>query len=154
MIVLYPGSFDPPHFGHLDLIRRAASIAERVIVGVAVHPEKRPHLSPERRVELIAGECADLGNVRVISYSGQTVAFARAQGATCLMRGLRSAPDVERERGTTTTNRIAGGLDTLFLLGDGRFAHLSSTLVREAAAARMPLDTLVPKRVAVALAER
>lgn len=152
MIVLYPGSFDPPHLGHLDLIRRAAQHVERLIVGVAENPAKRPLLPVAERLALLREACAPLASVEVVAYAGATAAYARARGATALLRGLRHGLDLEQERGVATWNRVAGGLETWFLLGDGAHAHLSSSLVREALAAGMPIEGLVDARTAARLA--
>ena len=152
MIALYPGSFDPPHLGHLDLIRRAAAGVSHLLVGVAVNPDKRPFLSALERIELLSAECADLANVAVTSYQGQTVAYARSQGATILVRGLRNLADLEAERGLATINREVGGLETWFLLAASAHLHISSDLVRKALAAGMAVDRLVPPRVAARLA--
>ena len=150
MKALYPGSFDPPHFGHLDLIRRAAAQADELVVGVAVNPDKKPLLSGEQRVALLATACVGLINVRVVVYSGTTVVFARSQGVNVLVRGLRNGTDLDAEAGLAEVNR-ANGFDSLFLLSAAPFSHLSSRLVKQVAAAGLPLDTLVPAAVTTAL---
>jgi pantetheine-phosphate adenylyltransferase len=150
MRALYPGSFDPPHFGHLDLIHRAAAQVDELVVGVAVNPDKRPLLSGEQRVALLAAACVGLPNVRVASYSGTTVVFARSQGLTVLVRGLRNGTDLDAEAGLAEVNR-ANGFDSLFLLSAATHSHLSSRLVKQVAATGLPLDTLVPPAVAAVL---
>lgn len=154
MIALYAGSFDPPHHGHIELVRRAAAVSTRLIVGVAVNPTKTPFLPAETRVALLRAACADLGHLSVETYTGATVAFARARGVQVLIRGLRTAVDAEFERGLAAINRQAGGIETLLLLADGAHSHLSSSLVREAARAGLPLDTLVSPDVAAAIRQR
>lgn len=154
MIALYAGSFDPPHHGHLELIRRAAAVSTTLIVGVAVNPEKTPFLPAAVRVDLLRRACADLPHVRVETYQGATVAYARAHGVQVLIRGLRTASDAEFERGLAAVNRQAGGIETLLLLADGAHSHLSSSLVREAVRAGLPLDSLVSHDVARAIAAR
>lgn len=150
MKVLYPGSFDPPHLGHLDLIRRASAQVKHLVIGVAVNPDKKPLLSAEQRIALLITLCRELGNVSVVAYQGATVTFAKAQGCTVLLRGLRNAADLDAEFGMAQVNR-AHGLDTVFLVADAAQQHLSSRLVKLVAAAGLPLDALVPPVVAAFL---
>lgn len=151
MNLLFPGSFDPPHRGHLDLIRRAAALCELLVVGVTANPDKHHCLSPEQRVALLAAECADLVNVRVVTYRGATIAYAKEHGLDAIVRGLRNANDLELEQAMAQVNRD-NGVDTLLLTCDSAHLHLSSKLVRLVAQAGLPLDALVTPRVAVALA--
>ena len=151
MIALYAGSFDPPHRGHVELVRRAAAVSTRLIVGVAANPAKTPFLPAEVRVALLRAACADLANLSVEIYTGATVVFARARNVQVLIRGLRTAVDAEFERGLAAINRQAAGIETLLLLADGAHSHLSSSLVREAARAGLPLDALVAPDVAAAI---
>lgn len=153
MKALYPGSFDPPHLGHLDLIRRAAAQVDHLVVGVALNPDKQPLLSAERRVGLLTELSRELGNVSAIAYAGATVTFAKAQGCTVLVRGLRNAADLDAEFGMAQVNR-ANGLDTLFLVSDAAQQHLSSRLVKLVANAGLPLDALVPRAVLAALTSK
>lgn len=153
MKALYPGSFDPPHLGHLDLIRRAAAQVDHLVVGVALNPDKQPLLSAERRVGLLNELSRELGNVSAIAYAGATVTFAKAQGCTVLVRGLRNAADLDAEFGMAQVNR-ANGLDTLFLVSDAAHQHLSSRLVKLVANAGLPLDALVPRAVLAALTSK
>ena len=150
MKALYPGSFDPPHLGHLDLIRRAAAQVDHLVVGVALNPDKQPMLGSEQRIALLTALTRDLGNVSAIAYNGATVACAKAQGCTVLVRGLRNAADLDAEFGMAQVNR-ANGLDTLFLVADAAHQHLSSRLVKLAAGAGLPLGALVPAAVAAVL---
>ncbi|MBA3708810.1 MAG: pantetheine-phosphate adenylyltransferase [Planctomycetes bacterium] len=150
MILLYPGSFDPPHLGHLDLIRRAASLAEQVVVGVGVNPDKQSLLGDRVREQLLRDACAAHANVRVATYTGATLAFARSLGARALLRGIRGGTDLENETTMATIHRRLG-LDTVFLLADDAHAHLSGRAVRLARSAGLPLDGLVSPAVAAAL---
>lgn len=154
MKAVFPGSFDPPHLGHIDVIRRAASVAEQVIVGVAVNPDKTAFLPVAKRVELLRAECAPFRNVTVASYEGQTADFAKSQQANALVRGIRGWADLEAERGMAEVNRTSGGIDTLFFFTGASFAHISSDLVRKALAAEIPLDALVPPGVLAALRKK
>ena len=148
---LYPGSFDPPHLGHLDLIRRAAAQVDRLVVGVALNPDKQALLSADQRVALLTTLAHSVGNVTAVAYAGATVAFAKAQGCTALIRGLRNAADLDAEFGMAQVNR-ANGLDTLFLVADAAHQHLSSRLVKLVANAGLPLDALVPPAVLAVIA--
>ncbi len=143
---LYPGSFDPPHLGHLDLVRRAAAQVDHLVVGVALNPDKQPLLRAEQRIALLTTLTSNLTNVSAIAYTGATVAFAKTQGCTVLVRGLRNAADLDAEFGMAQVNR-ANGLDTLFLVADAAHQHLSSRLVKLVANAGLPLDALVPPAV-------
>ncbi len=149
MHLLFPGSFDPPHLGHLDLIRRAAALG-RLTVAVAVHPDKSGLLPVPQRVALLRELTADLPGVEVASYTGATVTFARSIGATVLMRGLRHGQDLEAERPLAVINR-GFGFDTLFLCTDPAFLHVSSSTVRAARSAGLSIDGLVPPAVRAAL---
>ncbi len=150
MKALYPGSFDPPHLGHLELIRRAAALVDELVVGIAVNPDKTPYLAIEQRLALLRADCAELGNVSVVSYQGATVQAARALGAGALLRGLRNANDLEAEQAMAMVNR-ANGCETLLLLSSSEHLHISSRLVRLTADAGLELTGLVGPRVAAAL---
>jgi pantetheine-phosphate adenylyltransferase len=150
MDLLYPGSFDPPHLGHLDLVARGAAMAGRLVVAVAEHPGKRGWLPVERRLELLRACCAHLPQVEVAAYRGATLRFAREHGLHALLRGIRSAADLDHERAMAEHHRTLG-LDTILLLAPGALAHLSSSFVRQVHAAGLPVDALVPPAVAAAL---
>src|SRR4051812_36566874 len=98
MNLLFPGSFDPPHRGHFELIRRAAALCELLVVGVTANADKQHCLSPERRVALLSAECAGLANVQVTAYRGATIAYAKERGLDAIVRGLRNANDLELEQ--------------------------------------------------------
>lgn len=154
MIGHYAGSFDPPHFGHLDIIRRAAALCERLVVGIAVNPEKTSFLPVSVRRQLLGELLRDCTNVSIDSYNGATVNHARAQGCTVLIRSLRTAVDAEFERQIATVNREVAGFETVLLLADANTSHLSSSLVRQAASADVPLDRLCPPTVIAAIGAR
>lgn len=153
MRALFAGSFDPPHLGHLDLIGRAAALMDELVVGVAGNPDKRAFLSVDQRIALLRADCAGLATVRVVGYLGATTAFAAANGCGVLVRGLRNANDLEAEQAMAEINR-GNGLDTLLLPAQSRHLHLSSRLVRQVLAAKLPLAGLVSAGVAAALAQR
>jgi pantetheine-phosphate adenylyltransferase len=133
-IAVYPGTFDPITNGHHDLVRRAASIFQRVIVAIAANPNKAPMFPLERRVDLAQRVLNDLTNVEVLGYSGLTVDFARAHQATIVVRGLRAVSDFEFEFQLANMNRhVAREIETVFLTPQEQFTFISSTLVREIA---------------------
>ena len=150
MIGLYPGSFDPPHLGHLDLIARARARCRELIVAVAEHPAKMPLLAAPRRVELLRACCAGMPGVRVDAYRGSTLAYARAHGVEALIRGLRGAADVDHEATMADVHR-AQGLETLCLLARPEHARLSSGMVRAMLAAGLDPAPHLPPPVAAAL---
>ena len=149
MHLLFPGSFDPPHVGHVDLIRRAAALG-RLTVAVAIHPEKPVFLPVDQRVVLLRRILADLPQVEVTSYAGATIHFAQSIGATTLIRGLRHGQDLEAERPLAVLNR-GFGIDTVFLIADPAHVHVSSSTVRAVRAAGLSVDGLVPSAVAEVL---
>ena len=131
---LYPGTFDPITNGHQDLIRRAASIFERVVVAIAANPAKAPLFSLEERVDLARQVLADIPNVEVRGYSGLTVKFAEEHGLDVMVRGLRAVSDFEFEFQLATMSRqIAGEVETVFLTPTEQFSFISSSMVREIA---------------------
>jgi pantetheine-phosphate adenylyltransferase len=150
MNLLFPGSFDPPHLGHLDLITRGAALGGRLVVAVAVHPDKRGWLPVEHRVSLLRACCAHLAQVEVATYQGATLHFARERHLDALLRGVRSAADLDHERAMAEHHRQLG-LDTILLLAPGALAHLSSSFVRQVHAAGLGIEALVPPAVAAAL---
>lgn len=129
-IGLIAGSFDPPTLGHLDLIERAASLCHRLIVGVADNPSKGPPLfSKEERIALLR----EITTHEIHPIEGLVMDFAKSIKANFLIRGLRSSSDFSHEFQMAFANKKVGSLETLFLMADGRFAHISSTLIREIA---------------------
>lgn len=152
--VVYPGSFDPITYGHLDVIRRAAGAFERVIVAVLVNPRKTPWLPESERLDVIRralGETlADAApGVEVASFDGLTVDFARTAGARFIVRGLRAVSDFESELQMAHTNRkLAPEVDTIFFMTALEHSYLSSTLVKEIARFGGDISRMVPPAVA------
>jgi pantetheine-phosphate adenylyltransferase len=131
---VYPGTFDPITNGHHDLLRRAASIFDRVVVAIAANPSKAPLLKLETRVDLAKKVLADLKNVEVLGYSGLTVDFARQNQLSVIVRGLRAVSDFEFEFQLATMSRhLSPDIETVFLTPHEPFSFISSTLVREIA---------------------
>lgn len=131
---VYPGTFDPITNGHHDLVRRAASIFDRVVIGIAANPNKVPMFPLEVRVDMARHVLADLGNVEVMGYSGLTVDFARQQDCGVVIRGLRAVSDFEFEFQLANMSRhLDREVDYVFLTPQEQFTFISSTLVREIA---------------------
>jgi len=131
---VYPGTFDPITNGHHDLVRRAATIFDRLVVAIAANPNKAPMFSLETRVDLARRVLADLPNVEVTGYTGLTVEFARKNQLHVVMRGLRAVSDFEFEFQLANMSRhLSPEVETVFMTPQEQFTFISSTLVREIA---------------------
>lgn len=149
---MYPGSFDPITLGHLDLIRRARRMFERVIVAVVANPQKEPLFSAEERVALCRAAIRGLSGVEVVSFDGLLVNYLRRRKCRILLRGLRFVSDLEYELQMALTNRqLYPEVETVFLLPDERYANISSTLVKEVARLGGDISRFVPGPAAAAL---
>ena len=151
---IYPGSFDPITRGHEDIVRRGLEIVDRLIVAVAYRStqEKRGIFTVEERVELIRESFADDKEIEVVSFNGLLVDFARSQGASLIIRGLRAVSDFEYEFQMALMNRqLSPGIETLFLAPDVRYSYLSASLVREIASLGGDIDDMVAPHVKAAL---
>lgn len=147
-VAVYPGSFDPVHLGHLDIIQRAARVFDRVIVAVARNSEKEGLFTPTERIEMLGAAVAQQRNVEVDAFDGLTVAYARARGATVLVKGLRAVVDFEYELKQASMNaRLAPELDTVFFMTAPTYYFLSSTLIREVGRLGGSVGGLVPEGV-------
>jgi pantetheine-phosphate adenylyltransferase len=152
---VYPGTFDPITNGHQDLVRRAAGIFDRLVVGIAANAGKTPLFPLAERVELAQKVLADLKNVTVLGYTGLTVDFAREQGCGIVVRGLRAVSDFEFEFQLATMSRhLAREVDYVFMTPQEQFTFISSTLVREIAAYGGDVSQFVSPVVAEALKRR
>ncbi len=131
-IAVYTGSFDPFTLGHLNVIERASRLVDRLIVGIGINLEKQSLFSPEERVELVGNVTEQLGNVEVRTFSGLAVRFVRECGARVIVRGIRSLTDMEAEFTMTLANRkLDPAVETVFLMADDEFSHVSSTLIKQ-----------------------
>ncbi|MEY8426208.1 pantetheine-phosphate adenylyltransferase [Lachnospiraceae bacterium 46-15] len=145
---VYPGSFDPVTFGHLDVIRRSSSLVDELIVGVLNNNTKTPLFSVEERVKILLEVTKDIRNVRVESFSGLSVDFVKNCNAGFLVRGLRAITDFEYELQMAQTNRIMNPeIDTIFLTTSLEYAYLSSSTVKEVAAYGGDISKFVPQVV-------
>lgn len=151
---LYPGSFDPVTFGHIDLIRRALEIFDHVVVAVGENPSKSPVFTAAERVALIR-QAVQKPEVEVVDYQGLTVHFARDRGIHTVIRCLRTAGEYETELGwASASRRLLPELEAVYFLPSPEFAHLSSTVVREIAQFGGDLSPFVPPHVQSALEEK
>lgn len=154
-VALYAGSFDPLTNGHEDLIRRALTLADRVVVAVAININKKPLFTTEERVELIRGAFSNEPRVEVRSFSGLLVDFAREVGATINVRGVRSVSDFEVEMQMSLMNRhLHANLETIFLAPSRDTTYISSSLVREVARFGGDVSAFVHPSVDAALTKR
>lgn len=148
-VAVYPGSFDPVTYGHLDVIIRAGRSFDRVIVGVLNNSGKSPLFSVRERVNILEKVTLDLPNVSIQAFTGLAVDFARDSGAQVIIRGLRAVTDFEYELQMAQTNRVlAPDIDTMFLTTSLEYAYLSSTIVKEVAAFGGDISKFVPDIVA------
>jgi pantetheine-phosphate adenylyltransferase len=151
----YPGTFDPITNGHQDLVRRAATIFDRVVVAIAANPGKTPLFSLTERIELARNALADLPNVEVKGYTGLTVNFARDNGLDVILRGLRVVSDFEFEFQLANMSRhLSREIETVFLTPQEQFMFISSTLVREIALLGGDVSEFVPALVATELKKK
>lgn len=151
---IFPGSFDPVTRGHLDLIRRAASLYDEVVVAVGHNPTKVGFFPVQQRMELLREATSDMFGVRVTSFTSLLVDAAKAEGATVVVRGVRGSADVEGEMRYAIANREMTGIETVFLPTAAGLLHISSSLVREIEGAGGSAAHLVPDGVARALLAR
>ena len=145
---VYPGSFDPPTNGHLDVIVRAARIFSELTVAVVVNPQKRePMFDLQDRKAMIAESVANLPNVRVEEFSGLLADYVTAKKADVIIKGLRVVSDFESEMSTALMNRALSDVDTMFLMSDQKFSFVSSSLVKEVFFLGGDAAALVPEPV-------
>ena len=145
MKAIYPGSFDPVTFGHLDIIERAAKVVDELIIGVLVNSAKSPTFSREERVHLLEETTKQFPNVTVKTFEGLTVDFAKKNDANLIIRGLRAVTDFEIEMQIAQTNHsIEPAVDTMFFTTSLEYAYLSSTIVKEIAGYGSDISKMVP----------
>jgi pantetheine-phosphate adenylyltransferase len=131
-IAVYTGSFDPITLGHLSVIQRSSRLVDKLVVGIGINLEKPPLFSPEERVELVKRAVQSLPNVEVKSFSGLAVTFVRECGSRVMIRGVRPLTDLAVEFTMTMANRhLDQGIETVFLMADEEFSHVSSSLIKQ-----------------------
>ena len=152
---IYPGSFDPVTFGHLDIIRRSCNIVDKLIVGVLNNNAKMPLFSVEERVKMLKEVTKDIDNVEIVPFNGLLIDFARQQNADVVIRGLRAITDFEYELQMSQTNhKLEPSVETMFLTTSIEYSYLSSTTVKEIAAFGGDITQFVPEAVAVELQKK
>ena len=154
-VAVYPGSFDPPTNGHLDVIKRAASLVGTLYVAVATNTSKTPLFSAEERVELLKKITAGIPRVKVDSFDGLLVNYARDMGASAIFRGLRAVSDFEFEFQMALTNRrLNSEVETVFLMPSQDYSFLSSQVIKEVARLGGDLAPFVPPEVAALMKQK
>ena len=154
-IAMYPGSFDPPTNGHLDLIERGAKIFEELVVAILRNSEKSPMFAVSERLSMLRELTANLKNVRIDTFDGLMVEYAKSLNATCILRGIRAISDYEYELQMALMNRkLEPTLETVFMMPADKYSYVSSRLVREVAQAGGPVKGLVPEVVEQKLREK
>lgn len=154
-LAIYPGTFDPITFGHLDVIQRASELFDIVIVAVLENAAKKPLFTKEERVEMIREAVKSIPNVDVDVFDGLLVEYAKRKGAIAIIRGLRAVSDFEYEFQMALMNRkISNGITTVFLMPHEKYTYLNSSIVRELARLNANVSDFVPQFVAEKLKEK
>ncbi|MBN2432254.1 MAG: pantetheine-phosphate adenylyltransferase [Acidobacteria bacterium] len=156
VIAIYPGSFDPVTFGHLDIIKRCLELFDTVIAAILVNKDKQPLFSPEERLEMMRDAITDFGpRVETIYFDGLLVEAARQHNANVIIRGIRAVSDYEYELQMALMNRkLAPDIETVFLVPDQKYSYLSSRLVKEVFSCGCTPECLVPDAVARRLIQK
>jgi pantetheine-phosphate adenylyltransferase len=155
VVAVYPGTFDPLTYGHMDIIERAAALVGKLIVGIYENPAKQPLFPLEQRVRLVEEAITGMSNVHVKAFKGLTVDFIHQVGGRVMIRGLRANSDFEREFEMALMNRkLAPDIELLCLMTSSQYQFLSSSLIKEVAKLGGCLEGMVPDHVAVALREK
>ena len=145
---LYPGTFDPPTNGHIDLIQRGARLFDHLIVAILVNPVKNPLFTIEERIEMLKEATSSMGNVSIATFDGLMVDFARQQGVSAVLRGIRAISDYEYEFQMALMNRrLAPEIETVFLQPAGRYSFVSSRMVKEVFSLGGDVTGLLPPSV-------
>jgi len=130
-LAVFPGTFDPLTYGHLDIIERASKLYETLIVAVGDNPLKKAVFTPAERRQMMIEHTPHVPNIDVRTFTGLTVEFARTVGARAILRGIRDNVDLHAELEIATTNLIIGGIETVFLMSSGQHMLTSSTLIKQ-----------------------
>jgi pantetheine-phosphate adenylyltransferase len=155
-VAVYTGTFDPPTLGHLDIIKRAIKLADKLVIGVATNSSKSPLFTLEQRVALLKQEVAGMnGAIEVRDFEGLAVSFARSVGAAFVVRGLRSGTDLDYESPMAAMNAtMAPEIETIFLAAAPAYAHIASSLVKDVARGGGDIEHFVPPAIAAEIRAR
>ncbi|MEW9081277.1 pantetheine-phosphate adenylyltransferase [Caldanaerobacter subterraneus] len=154
-VAIYPGSFDPVTYGHIDIIKRGANLFDKLIVAVLLNPAKRPLFSIQERIELLKEVTKDIPNVEVDYFDGLLVEYAKKVNASAIIKGLRMVSDFEYEFQMALVNKkLNPSVETIFLMTSQKYGYLSSSLVKEIAQFGGCLSEFVPDIVAERLMEK
>ncbi|MBI2804913.1 MAG: pantetheine-phosphate adenylyltransferase [Planctomycetes bacterium] len=154
-IAVYPGVFDPVHYGHLDVIARGCRLVDKLVVGVGDNPEKASLFSQEERVKLLKRAVTEFDNVAVVPFQGLAVQFVRSIGARVMLRGIRTTSDMEYEFTMSIMNAMMDSeVETIFLMAREHYSHVSSTLLKQIASMGGNLEPFLPANIREALIER
>ena len=154
-IAVYPGTFDPVTYGHIDIIRRAARIFDKVIIAVAHNDEKSPLFSVEERVFMLKDSIGGLKNVIIDDFDGLVVDYVKGKGASVMIRGLRMISDFEHEFQMALTNRkLSEKIETIFMMPNESYSYISSKLIKEAASLGADVKNFIPKKVQILLKKK
>ncbi|WP_129791692.1 pantetheine-phosphate adenylyltransferase [Sphingosinicella sp. CPCC 101087] len=153
---VYPGTFDPITLGHMDIIRRAAHLVDRLVIGVTTNPSKTPMFTVEERLEMVRRETAELpGDIRIVSFDSLLMDFAEREGASMIVRGLRAVADFEYEYQMAGMNQqLNADIETVFLMADVSLQPIASRLVKEIAIYGGDVSRFVTPAVAVEIRDR
>lgn len=152
---IYPGSFDPVTYGHIDIIQRASAMVDKLIIGVLKNSTKTPLFSVEERVNMLREVTKGIDNVEICSFDGLLIDFARMTGARIIVRGLRAVTDFEYELQLAQTNKaVYPEIDTLFLVTSVEYSYVSSSVVREVASYHGDISKFVPACVTKRLIDK
>lgn len=153
--VICPGSFDPVTLGHVDIIKRASKMFDKVIVAVLVNMSKTPSFSIDERIEFLRETLSDLDNVEIVGFSGLLADYAKERGAKAVVKGLRAVSDFEYEFQMALTNKkLNPELDTVFLTSDSQYMYLSSSMVKQVASLGGDISFFVPAAIHAKVYER
>ena len=154
-IAVYPGTFDPVTYGHIDIIKRAARIYDKVIVAVAHNENKNPLFSVEERVSMLKDSIRSLKNVVVDDFNGLVVDYVKSKGSRIMIRGLRMISDFESEFQMALTNRkLSADIETIFMMPNESYSYISSKLMKEAAGLGADVKNFIPKKVQALLKKK
>ena len=153
--IIYPGTFDPIHNGHLDITKRAAKIFDELVLVVAINKEKNPLFTSDERIGLIKKSVVDIKNVRVSSFNGLVVDYAKSEEAVAIIRGLRHVSDFEFEFQMAMMNyNLNPEITSMFMMPDEKYIHLNSTVIKDVARLGGDISGYVPKSVKKALLKK